>query len=81
MVKIIAIIPARSGSKRIKDKNIKKYKGIPLISHSIKHSLKSKYIQRTIVSTDSEKYAKIAVKYGAEVPFLRPNNFPIRKKI
>ena len=60
MVKIIAIIPARSGSKRIKDKNIKKYKGIPLISHSIKHSLKSKYIQRTIVSTDSEKYAKIA---------------------
>lgn len=72
MVKIIAIIPARSGSKRIIDKNIKKYKGIPLISHSIKHSLKSKYIQRTIVSTDSEKYAKIAVKYGAEVPFLRP---------
>ena len=72
MVKIISIIPARSGSKRIKDKNIKKYKGTPLLSHSIKHSLKSKYIQRTIVSTDSKKYAKIAIKYGAEVPFLRP---------
>ena len=72
MLKIISIIPARSGSKRIKDKNIKKYKGTPLLSHSIKHSLKSKYIQRTIVSTDSEKYAKIAIKFGAEVPFLRP---------
>ena len=47
----------------------------PKITHflnSIKHSLKSTYIQRTIVSTDSEKYAKIAIKYGAEVPFLRP---------
>ena len=72
MVKILAIIPARSGSKRIKNKNIRKFKGKPLLAHSIIHSNKSKYIQRTIVSTDSPKYAKIAKKYGAEVPFLRP---------
>ncbi len=72
MLKIIAIIPARKGSKRLKGKNIRKYKGIPLLVHSIKHSLNSKYIQRTIVSTDSEKYTKIAIKSGSEVPFLRP---------
>lgn len=74
MVKILAIIPARSGSKRIKHKNIKYFKGKPLLAHSILHSIRSKYIQRTIVSTDSSKYAKIAIRYGAEVPFLRPKN-------
>lgn len=74
MVKIISIIPARSGSKRIKDKNIRLFKGKPLLVHSILHSLESRFIQRTIVSTDSKKYAKIAEKYGAEVPFLRPKN-------
>jgi|TARA_B100001964_G_scaffold218078_1_gene258725 CMP-N-acetylneuraminic acid synthetase len=73
-MRIISIIPARSGSKRVKDKNIRKLMGIPLMAHTIKHSLKSKLIQRTLVSTDSNKYAKIAIKYGAEVPFLRPKN-------
>ena len=72
-MKIIAIIPARSGSKRVKNKNIKKLMGLPLLVHTIKHSLSSKLIDRTIVSTDSGKYLKIAKKYGAEVPFLRPD--------
>ena len=75
MVKILAIIPARSGSKRIKNKNIKYFKGKPLLAHSILHSIRSKYIQRTIVSTDSRKYAKIAIRYGAEVPFLSQKIF------
>ncbi len=72
-MKIISIIPARSGSKRVKNKNIRKLMGLPLLAHTIKHSLSSKLISRTIVSTDSNKYAKIAKKYGAEVPFLRPD--------
>ncbi len=74
MLKILSIIPARSNSKRIKNKNIIRYKNKPLIAHTILQSLNSKYISRTIVSTDSKKYAKIAVKYGAEVPFIRPKN-------
>ena len=48
MVKILAIIPARSGSKRIKHKNIKYFKGKPLLAHSILHSIRSKYIQRIL---------------------------------
>ena len=72
---IVAIIPARSGSKSIKDKNIIKYKNKPLIYHSIKIALKSKFIDRVIVSTDSKKYAEISKKIGAEVPFLRPKKF------
>ena len=71
-LKILAIIPARSGSKSIKDKNIISYKGKPLIYHSIQIALKSKLINRVIVSTDSKKYANISKKFGAEVPFLRP---------
>ncbi len=69
---ILAIIPARSGSKGIKDKNIMPINGIPLLAYSIKHALASKKIDRVIVSTDSEKYAAVAKEYGAEVPFLRP---------
>jgi CMP-N,N'-diacetyllegionaminic acid synthase len=72
---IVAVIPARSGSKSIKDKNIISYKGKPLIYHSIKTALKSKYINRVIVSTDSSKYKKISMKFGAEVPFLRPKKY------
>ena len=73
MVKILAIIPARIGSKRIKNKNIKYFK-VNYTAHSILHSIRSKYIQRTIVSTDSRKYAKIAIRYGAS-SFLRPKIF------
>ena len=72
--KILAIIPARSGSKSVPHKNIKSINGKPLMAHSIKHALDSKNINRVIVSTDSEYYAEIAKSYGAEVPFLRPKD-------
>ena len=70
----ICLIPAREGSKRIKNKNIKKFFGKPIIYWSIKAAKKSKCFSRIIVSTDSKKISKIAKKYGAEVPFLRPKN-------
>lgn len=69
---IVAIIPARGGSKGLPNKNIRKLLGQPLIYYSIKTALKSKLVDRVIVSTDSEKIAKIAKKCGAEVPFKRP---------
>lgn len=72
MEDIVAIIPARSGSKGVPDKNIKLIYGAPLISYSIKAALKSKLVDRVIVSTDSDEYAEIALDYGAEVPFRRP---------
>lgn len=68
----IAIIPARSGSKSIPHKNIRPFCGKPLIAHSIEHALLARSVERVIVSTDSEEYADIARRYGAEVPFLRP---------
>jgi len=72
MRKILAVIGARSGSKGVIDKNIKPLGGEPLIHWIIKTASSSKYINRIIVSTDSIKYSKIAIKHGAEVPFLRP---------
>lgn len=69
---IIAIIPARSGSKSIPHKNIRLINGIPMLAYSLEHAKQSKYINRIILSTDSEEYAKIGREYGAEVPFLRP---------
>lgn len=72
MKNVLAVIPARAGSKRIPDKNIKNFLGKPLIAYTIEHALKNKNINRVIVDTDSEKIAAIAKKYGAEVPFLRP---------
>ena len=68
----IAIIPARSGSKGIKDKNISDILGFPMIAYSIYAAKMIEGISRIIVSTDSEEYAQIAVSFGAEVPFLRP---------
>ena len=73
-IEILCIIPARSGSKGIPNKNIKEFKGLPLLVHSIKQAQLSKYKMRIIVSTDSREYADISIKYGAEVPFLRPEN-------
>ena len=73
--KILAIIPARSGSKSIKDKNIIDFKGKPLIYYSIRAALKSKLINKVIVSTDSKKYQKISKSFGAEAPFLRPKKY------
>ena len=72
MRNIVAIIPARSGSKGIKNKNIIDFKGIPLIGHSIIYAKKSTLIADVIVSTDSEEYASIAKKFGARSPFIRP---------
>lgn len=75
--KICAIIPARAGSKGIKDKNIKNLNGKPLISYSIEAGLKSKYIDKVFVSTDSLEIARISKEYGAEVPFLRPKKLAL----
>lgn len=69
---ILALIPARGGSKGIKKKNIVPLAGKPLIAYSIEAALKSQYIDRTIVSTDSGEIAKAAEEFGAEAPFLRP---------
>jgi CMP-N,N'-diacetyllegionaminic acid synthase len=71
-MEVIAIIPARSGSKSIIDKNIINLNGHPLLAFSIAAAKLSTQIDRIIVSTDSEDYAIIARKYGAEVPFIRP---------
>ena len=72
--KLICIIPARSGSKRISSKNIKNFHGKPLIYYAIKKALRSKIFNKIIVSTDSTKIAKISIEFGAEVPYLRPKN-------
>jgi len=69
---ILALVPARRGSKGIPDKNIKMLNGKPLIAYSIEVAKKSKYIDAIIVSTDSKEIAEISQKYGAEVPFIRP---------
>jgi N-acylneuraminate cytidylyltransferase len=69
---IIAIIPARGGSKSIPRKNIKLLDGYPLISYSIAAALQSRSIDRVIVSTDDHEIADIALRWGAEVPFFRP---------
>ena len=71
-MKILGIIPARGGSKGIKNKNIRQFAGKPLIAHAIDTASSSRYIQKIIVSTESEEIAQVAKKYGAEVPFLRP---------
>ena len=71
-MKIVAIIPARGGSKGIPLKNIKKLFGKSLIEHTINAALNSKKINKVIVSTDNEKIARISKSLGAEVPFLRP---------
>jgi CMP-N,N'-diacetyllegionaminic acid synthase len=70
--KILAIIPARSGSKGLKNKNIKKINGKPMINYTVEAALKSEIFSNVIVSTDSQEYAEIAKKDGAEVPFVRP---------
>lgn len=69
---IIALIPARSGSKRVPDKNIKPMAGHPLIAYSIASARQSGIFNNVVVSTDDQKYAEISKKYGAQVPFLRP---------
>ncbi len=69
---ILAVIPARGGSKRLPNKNIKPLLGKPLIVWTIEQANKSKYLDKIIVSTDSQKITKVARRYNAEVPFQRP---------
>lgn len=69
---IVALIPARSGSKRVADKNVRPLAGHPLLAYSIAAALQSGIFADVIVSTDSESYAGLARRYGAETPFLRP---------
>ena len=71
-MKPICLIAARRGSKGVPKKNIRLIGGKPLTAHTIKSSLESKIFSHVIVSTDDNGIAKIAKKYGAEVPFLRP---------
>lgn len=71
-MEVLAIIPARSGSKSVKDKNIREIGGKPMLAHSIAHAKEAKSVTRVILSTDSEHYAAIGREWGAEVPFLRP---------
>ncbi len=70
--RVIAVIPARSGSKGLPGKNIKPLCGKPLICWTIQTALKSRFIDELIVSTDSQEIADIAIAAGASVPFLRP---------
>lgn len=74
-VQVLAIIPARGGSKGIPRKNIRNFAGHPLIAYSIAAALNSSTVTRTIVSTDDEEIAGVARQYGAEAPFLRPSEF------
>lgn len=71
--RVLCVIPARGGSKGLPGKNIMMLAGKPLIAHTIGHALASRYIDRTIVSTDDGEIARAAVANGAEVPFRRPS--------
>lgn len=73
-MKIIVIIPARSGSKSLPNKNILPLNGKPLVYYSVSYALKSEIVDKVIVSTDSDEYAEIARNCGADVPFIRPAN-------
>ena len=72
---VLAIIPARGGSKGIPRKNIKNFAGHPLIAYSIQAALSAETVTRVIVSTDDEEIAAVARQYGAQTPFLRPAEF------
>ncbi len=75
MTEVLAIIPARGGSKGIPRKNIREFCGYPLISYSIAAGLQAETVTRVIVSTDDEEIAAVARAWGAETPFLRPAEF------
>ena len=78
-MKILAVIPARGGSKGLINKNIRNLCGHPLIAWTIKNAKKSKFIKKVIVSTDSKKISGISKKYGASVPFIRPKKYATDK--
>jgi N-acylneuraminate cytidylyltransferase/CMP-N,N'-diacetyllegionaminic acid synthase len=75
--KIIAVIPARSGSKGLPNKNVRELGGKPLIFWTIQAAKQSKYLDEIVVSTDSDQIAKIAAEYGAHVPFIRPKELAL----
>ncbi len=75
MSEVLAIIPARGGSKSIPRKNIIDFAGYPLIAYSIAAGLAAETISRVIVSTDDDQIAKISRRYGAETPFVRPDEY------
>ena len=79
--KILAIVPARGGSKRIKNKNIIHFKGEPMIAKTIKVAKKCKYIDKIIVSTDSKKILKVCKKYGINTPFLRESAYDDKSSV
>ena len=76
MKKVLAIIPARAGSKGVKNKNIKSLDGKPLILYTIEEAKKSDQIDKIVVSTDSTEIAELSKKNGVEVPFIRPKELP-----
>lgn len=69
---VLALIPARGGSKTIPRKNVKDFAGVPLIAYSIAAGLQSKLVSRVLVSTDDEEITRVSRRFGAEVPFVRP---------
>ena len=71
MNQTLCIIPARGGSKRIPYKNIKDFLGKPIIAYSIKAALESELFDEVIVSTNNKEISKIAIEFGAKVPFIR----------
>ena len=75
MPSAVALIPARSGSERVPQKNIRPLAGHPLIAYAIATAQQAGVFQRVVCSTDSEEIAEIARWYGAEVPFLRPSEY------
>lgn len=77
--KILALIPARGGSKGIRNKNIIDINGMPLIGYSIKEAGKSRYIDDIIVTTDDDEIQRVSVRMGAQVPFLRPKELATDK--
>ncbi len=77
MVEVLALIPARGGSKSIPRKNIQPFAGQPLIAYSIAAGLAAETVTRVIVSTDDQEIAAVARRYGAETPFLRPAEFSL----
>ena len=75
--KLLAIIPARGGSKRLPSKNVLELAGKPLIAWTIEAALKSKYVDQVVVSTNDKDISNISSQYGADVPFIRPNNISL----
>lgn len=69
---VLAVVPARRGSKGIPDKNVVSFRGKPLLVHSVEQGLAARNVDRVLVSTDSPRYREIALAAGAEAPFLRP---------